>query len=341
MSQSQTQTKQELAAYLRSHRFRLEREADWQRLEALIAKVEKTGPKTLNDAELIALPRLYRSTLSSLSMARAISLDRDLILYLEGLTTRAYFFVYGTRTNIWQRISGFFAKDWPLAVQALGRETWVSLLITCLTALSAYFLVVSSPEWFASFMPTGLTNGRTPDASVEFLRDGLYDGKWQDGLSTFATSLFTHNARIGIFAFALGFAFGLPTLVLMAYNGFMLGAFAAVYVPKGLGFEMGGWLLIHGTTELFAIILAGAAGFHIGWHIAFPGKLTRLDAAAKAGRTAATVVIGVVIMLFLAGLIEGFGRQLIKSDIARYAIAGSMLSLWLLYFYLPRKGANG
>jgi len=321
---------------LRSHRFRAERESSWLQLEDLLERVEKGGPKRLTDAQLIALPRLYRSTLSSLSMARSISLDRELITYLEGLTTRAYFFVYGTRSHMLKRISDFFAYDWPQSVQKLGRETFASLLITVLTAISAYLLVMHNSDWFYSFMSSDMSSGRNPDASAEFLRNGLYEGSWKDGLSTFATFLFTHNAQIGIFAFALGFAFGIPTFILLAYNGFTLGAFVAVYVPKGLGFEIIGWLMIHGTTELFAIILAGAAGFHIGWRIAFPGDLSRLDAATNAGKTAANVVIGVDIMLSIAGLLEGFGRQLVKDDIMRYVIAAGMLCLWLGYFYLPR-----
>ncbi|MBL1430334.1 MAG: stage II sporulation protein M [Robiginitomaculum sp.] len=322
---------------LRSLQFRREREKDWKLLQELIERVEKNGAKSLDDDELIALPVLYRTTLSSLSMARAISLDLDLVQYLESLTTRAYFFVYGTRSSFMQRISGFFADDWPRAVQKLGAETLVSFLAVFLSAVCAYVLVINDPNWFSAFMTADLSDGRNPEASVEFLRDGLYSGSLRDGLSSFATFLFTHNSRVAILAFALGFAFGLPTLFLLVTNGFMLGAFIAVYVPKGLGFEMGGWLFIHGSTELFAIILAGAAGFHIGWKITFPEDLSRLQSATEAGRTAATVVIGVVIMLFIAGLIEGFGRQLIKIDLIRYIIAILMLAMWLAYFYLPRK----
>ena len=53
-------------------------------------------------------------------------------------------------------------------------------------------------------------------------------------------------------------------MLLILINGCMLGALFALFAAKGLGFELGGWLLIHGTTELFAIVLAGAAGFRIG-----------------------------------------------------------------------------
>ena len=104
---------------------------------------------------------------------------------------------------------------------------------------------------------------------------------------------------------------------------------------------MGGWLIIHGSTEIFAIILAGAAGFRIGWSVVFPGEETRLDAATRAGRTAALVMAGVVVMLAVAGLLEGVGRQLITGDVARYAIGLTMLAFWLAYFYLPRRSADG
>src|SRR3546814_7567619 len=76
----------------------------------------------------------------------------------------------------------------------------------------------------------------------------------------------------------------------------MLGAFFAVFVPKGLGGEFGGWLLIHGTTELFAIVLAGAAGFRIGMALAFPGRLSRIDSAVAAGRGAGVAMAGVMLM---------------------------------------------
>jgi uncharacterized membrane protein SpoIIM required for sporulation len=152
-----------------------------------------------------------------------------------------------------------------------------------------------------------------------------------------ATFLFTHNAQIALFAFALGFALCLPTAALLVLNGGMLGAFLALFFSRDLGIEATGWLMIHGTTELFAIVLAGAAGFSIGWAVTFPGARTRVDAAAEAGRRAATAMAGVVVMLFVAGLLEGFARQLVQQDVVRYAIATTMLLAWLGYFYWPRR----
>jgi uncharacterized membrane protein SpoIIM required for sporulation len=325
---------------LKSRRFRAEREGDWRRLESLLARVEGHSAAKLSDEELLAIPVLYRATLSSLSVARATSLDHSLIDYLESLSTRAYFFVYGARAGIGRRLGRFFGETWPAAVRGLWRETLVSLAITVVAAVVGYLLVANDPSWFGA-MAGGMSEGRDPTATTAFLRHTLYDdGGKQAPLALLATYLFSHNAQIAIFCFALGFAFCLPTAFLLAQNGLMLGAFFAVFVSHGLGFELGGWIFIHGVTELFAIILGGAAGFRIGWRVAFPGDRTRIDAAAEAGRAAAPVVAGVVLMLVVAGLLEGFARQLIQEDWARYAIALTTLIIWTGYFYLPRRALS-
>jgi uncharacterized membrane protein SpoIIM required for sporulation len=325
---------------LKSHRFRTEREADWRRLETLLAKAEKAGAKRLRRDELLEMPVLYQQALSSLSVARAISLDRSLVEYLESLCTRAYFFIYGTRSRLGERLAGFFIREWPLAAQSLWRETVVAGGLMLLGAIAAFLLVARDPDWFYSFVPGELASGRDPTATAEFLRGTLYQKvTLQDGLSAMAAFLFTHNAQVALFAFALGFALCLPTAGLTLYNGGMLGAFLALFAAKGLAFEAGGWLAIHGVTELFAISLAAAAGLSIGWAVAFPGERTRVDAAAFAGRRAAVLMAGVVVMLFVAGLLEGFGRQLVRNDLARYGIAGATGLFWALYLYLPRRRA--
>ena len=329
---------------LKSHRFRQEREADWRRLDSLLRRVERGSAASLSYEEMVALPGLYRSALSSLSVARAISLDRGVVDYLEGLCTRAYFFVYGPRSTLGERIAGFFSRAWPTAVRGLWRETLCSALLMIAGAAAGWILTAQDPDWFYAFVGRGLADGRDPSASTIFLRHTLYDSGGHDGLSVLATFLFTHNAQIALFAFALGFAFCLPTAMLLVVNGCMAGAFMELYAQHGLLFGLGGWMFIHGATELFAVTLAGAAGFKLGWTVAFPGRATRVDALAAAGRQAATVMAGVVVMLFVAGLLEGFARQLVTDDVARYAIALGSLAVWLAYFYAPRgarKASDG
>ncbi len=324
---------------LKSHRFRAEREDDWRRLEALLRKAERGGARRLTDEELLAAPLLYRAAVSSLSVARATSLDANLIAYLEGLATRAYFFVYGVRAHLGDRLAGFFRHDWPAAVRGLWRETVVASVILLAAAVAGYLLVARDPDWFGAIMPSEMGQGRDPTATTAFLKDVLYNDHGRQGLSAFATFLFTHNAQVSILAFALGFAFCAPTVLLVADNGLSLGALLALYGSRGLGFQLGGWLFIHGTTELLATVIAAGAGFRIGWAVIFPGGRSRLAAAAMAGRTAGAAMAGVVVMLVMAGILEGVGRQTIKLDWARWAIGAAMLALWLAYFYLPRKRA--
>lgn len=321
---------------LKSQRFRREREADWRRLEAIVDKAEKRSPSALSDTEILAMPVLYRSALSSLSVARATSLDQGLIGYLESLAARAYFFVYGARSTPQEQLAAFFGRDWPRSVLGLWRETLIALAITALGAAVAWWLIGSDSDWFFAFVDPMLAGGRDPTASREALRATLYHDEGAEGLSVFSTYLFTHNAQVALVCFALGFAFGAPTIVLLLMNGAMLGAMVHVFVQKDLGYEFGGWLLIHGVTELFAIILAGAAGLRIGWAVAFPGRDSRLDALSGAGRSAGAAMTGVVLMLLLAGLLEGFGRQLIVNDLVRYGVAAGTALLWGLYFYAPR-----
>jgi uncharacterized membrane protein SpoIIM required for sporulation len=316
--------------------FRTEREADWARLESILTRVERRSPKALDDDDLLALPVLYRAALSSLSVARATSLDRGMIDYLEALSLRGYLYLYGIERGAGRRIAQFFLIDWPAAVRALWRETWLALAVMIVGAVAGYALVASDPGWFNAILSDGLAQGRGPQASAAALKNVIYSNGGSDFLGTFAIMLFTHNAQIALMCFALGFAFALPTQMLVLYNGAMIGALFQVYAAHALGPDLAAWLCIHGTTELFAIILAAAAGTHIGTRIAFPGAVSRMTAARIAGRTGATVMVGVVVMLFVAGLLEGFARQLVGDAPTRFAVGGAMLALWLGYFYLLR-----
>jgi uncharacterized membrane protein SpoIIM required for sporulation len=326
---------------LKSQRFRAERQEDWRRLGVLIDRVEARGVGSLSDEDLLALPVLYRAALSSLSVARSTSLDQDLVAYLESLSARAYFFLYGTRAKLLERIIRFFTYSWPKAAQALWKETLVGVGLTLVGVIAAYVLISQDVDWYYAVFPADLAAGRDPTASTAALRATLYgDGgpnAGADGLSLFATYLFTHNSQVALFAFALGFAFCVPTALLLIYNGLMLGGMLSLFIQRGLGYELGGWLSIHGVTEIFAVTLAGAAGFHIGWALAFPGERPRMEAAAEAGKRAATLMAGVVIMLVVAGGLEGIGRQTIQVDWMRYAIGWGIGAIWLVYFYTPRR----
>src|SRR5690606_19970483 len=221
-------------------RFRAEREADWVAFDVLLTRLETRGAKALSSDELLQLPILYRATLSSLSIARATMLDKALLDHLEGLAMRGYFLIYGVRETRLSRLRRFFLYDWPAAVRAVWKATLIIALVIILGALTSWSLVASHPEWYYNFVPEEMSGGRDPHATVEFLRSTLGHGKdggdQESGLHVFATYLFTHNSQVSILSFALGFAFGIPTMMLEFYQGIGLGAMLALFGSKGLGF---------------------------------------------------------------------------------------------------------
>ncbi|TNE64352.1 MAG: stage II sporulation protein M [Alphaproteobacteria bacterium] len=323
----------------KSYQFRMERQEGWLQLEDYVRRAEKDGIAALSAREVFELPHLYRGALSSLSVARSISLDRNVVDYLENLTARAYFLLYGHQRPAGQAFMRLLARSVPDAVRSISREFLIITAVFLIGLFAAFFLVLENPDWYFTFIDQSMAQGRQPGASVEDLREPLYAVKdVGDGLDVFATQLFTHNAQVGLMAFALGFALGIPTLWLVFANGSTLGAFLALYYSKGLLFEIGGWLIIHGSTEILAILLCGAAGLAIARHYIFPGRMSRLQALAVHGRKAALVAFGCLLMFLLAGLLEGFGRQQIVSDGLRYGIGIFMLGLWTLYYLRAGRG---
>jgi uncharacterized membrane protein SpoIIM required for sporulation len=324
------------SAALRSDRFRLEREGDWKRLEAILVRMEKGGLRRIADDDLIALPTLYRTAASSLSVARETSLDAATLAYLEALVQRAWFQVYGPRMGFVRWLRDFLLGGWSRAVRALWLDISIALFVMVAGTVVGWLLVAQDEAWFYRLFPASPGDVRAPGATREQLLESLGHDEGAAGLAGFAAQLFSNNSGVCILAFALGFAFGIPSLMLLVHNMALLGVLLWLFNGQGLVVELAAWLSVHGTTELFGILLSGAAGLHIGRAMAFPGKRPVLDAAAAAGRRSAVVMVGVVIMMIVAALLEAFPRQLVEDTGSRFIIGGSMLLFWLAYFILYR-----
>lgn len=324
-------------AALRSDRFRLEREEEWRRLEAIVAKMERGGVRRISDDDLLALPVLYRTAASSLSVARETSLDAATLGYLESLVQRAWFQVYGPRSGLIGWMREFLLGGWSRAVREIWLDICIALFAMVSGALVGWLLVAQDSDWYYRLVPSGLSGERVPGATREALLQTIQGENSTGGLSVFAAYLFSNNAGVCILAFALGFAFGIPSLLLLIHNMAMLGAMVWLFASADLGWEFAAWLSVHGTTEIFGILLAGAAGLHIGRSMAFPGNRSILEAASQSGRRAAVVMVGVVLMMVLAAMLEAFPRQLVGDTQSRFIIGGSLLIAWLAYFFLYRS----
>lgn len=328
---------------LKSSQFRKGREDGWRELEAIVARVERRGIAALTLDELQRLPILYRAALSSLSVARAIALDRHLLLYLENLALRAFLVVYGPRFDPVTGLGEFFRRDLPQAVRSARWHIVIAALALLSGTAAGFLLTVEDESWFSTLVPSALAGGRGPASTrAELLSKEIFAPwpGWVEAFGVFANMLFSHNTLVGIMTFGLGLAVGVPTLMLTVYQGLVLGAFVALHYNRDLTVDFLGWLSIHGITELGAMILFAAGGLVIAEKILFPGRYARLDNLMLHGRLAAQMAVGAVLMLFVAAILEGGFRQLVDSTPLRYLIGFGVGGLWLAYFTLSGRSAR-
>jgi uncharacterized membrane protein SpoIIM required for sporulation len=320
---------------LKSSEFRKGREASWHDLEALVDRVERRGARALSLDELQRLPILYRAALSSLSVARTIALDRNLLLYLENLALRAFLCVYGPRVDARQGIGTFFARDLPAAIRAARWHILIAAVSLAVGVAAGFLLAIQDESWVSTLVPSGLAGGRGPASTRADLYDKEIFAPWPGfakSFGVFANVLFSHNTAVGLLAFGLGLAAGIPSVMLMVYQGLVLGAFLALHTNRDLTVDFLGWLSIHGVTELTAIVLFAAAGLVVAEKLLFPGRYSRIESLALHGRQAGNIAVGAVLMLFVAAILEGGFRQLIASTPGRFAVGFATAVIWFGYF---------
>ena len=231
----------------------------------------------------------------------------------------------------------------PQAVRRSAVPLLIGLLAIGLGAVVGFVLFLRDPSWFYTFVPTGLSDGRAPGASVEYLRATIYDstmdGK-KDYLATFAAYLFSNNTKVAIFIFGLGVFYAVPSFLLTFFNGLVVGAFYALFVQAGLGYDAFAWLSIHGVTELAAICIACAGGARLGIAALLPGEMSRRDALHLHGRDAVTLFGLTALMLLVAGFVEGVLRQTVTDPIARLTIGWGLGLFWLVWLTFGGRTAK-
>ena len=158
--------------------------------------------------------------------------------------------------------------------------------------------------------------------------------------SSFAAQLMQNNIRVSVLAMALGMTFGVGTLIVLFYNGVILGAVVVDYVAAGQTTFLLGWLLPHGSVEIPAILVGGQAGLVLARALIGRGDRDSLrQRLRKVGPDLMTLMFGVALMLIWAGLIEAFFSQY-HAPVLPYGvkIAFGTIELLLLTFYLSKCG---
>ena len=299
----------------------------WQRLEDLLKLLDSTSLRRLHREEVRELGRIYRRTASDLAIARAESRDPRLVNYLNSLVIRAHGRIYQADAQGGSRIKQFFARDFPQAFRRTWRYTTVSFSVFALFSVIGFLGTRYDPE-FSELV------GVPPAFRELYIENKVH---WWEDLNEAnqvgASSIFTHNIQVTIYTFAFGATFGVGTLFYLAYNGATIASVVALTYRAGFGADLITFMVGHGVIELSCIFIAGGAGLLIGSALLMPGDLSRADALKSRGKDAVRLMMGVAVLLVVAGIIEGFIspapiRPAIKFSIA--AITGLALYSYLL-----------
>ena len=272
----------------------------WKALDVLLQKVDKTGLKSLSATEVRSLSSLYRAVCGDLARARTHNLGQTLTHSLQTLTTRAYSQIYqGSQRQNWQEAKAFVTIGFPKVVQETAGYTAVATGIFLLGALVAWWYAWRDPAFMALVVPESL---------ISMVRDDgkLWMGKILGDEPLASTSIMVNNLSVTFRAAAGGITAGLFTVYIMAFNGILIGAIGVLVGQNNLAYPFWAFVFPHGSLELPAIFLSGGAGLLIARALLFPGEYRRIDAFKLYGLQAAKIMFGVVVLLLVAGAIEGF-----------------------------------
>lgn len=152
-----------------------------------------------------------------------------------------------------------------------------------------------------------------------------------------------NNVRVSFVCFVLGLFTSFGTGYALFFNGVMVGSFQTFFIQQGLWAESMLAIWLHGTLEIWAIIVAGAAGLALGNGWLFPGTYTRAESFTRGAKRGLKIVIGTVPVFILAGFIEGFLTRHTDLPIAvRLGVILLSLAFILYYYiYLPHKLPHG
>ncbi len=306
------------------------RENSWKALDALLQKAERQGIKALKAVEIRQLASLYRSVSADLARARTQQVGDRLIRNLQNLASRGYTQVYqGSRRQEWQAVRQFILWGFPAVVQRSRGYIALATGLFVIAGLIAAWLAWLDPTFLALVVPQGM---------IEQVRDRgeLWMGSII-GIEPFASSsIMINNIRVAFAAMAGGITAGLFTTYIMLLNGVLIGTVAVLVGQNNLAFPFWAFVFPHGSLELPAIFLAGAAGFLLARALLFPGRYRRLDAFKLYGVEAAQLLFGIVPLLVMAGVIEGFfSPNPNVPDLVKYLV-GTGLFIALI-FYLRRR----
>lgn len=267
------------------------RRAEWDRLDAL------SRSRSLNGDEVDELVTRYRAASADLadmktSAGRTVQGD-----HVSTMLARARLALTGAPENVLRQVPRFFVRQLPAALYRVRYSTLaVAIGFIAIGAITAFW-ISSDAALVATLAPEGLLE--------QYAKEDFVNYYSENPAAAFAGTVWTNNAWIAAQCVLFGVTGIWPLMVLMQ-NAIGIGIAAAVMMTYDRGDIFLLYIMPHGLLELTCIFVAGAAGLGIFWAWVAPGRRTRMEALAAAGRSLGTISIGLIFALAVAGLIEGF-----------------------------------
>ncbi len=320
-------------AQILSNQWILKRRPHWERLSALLAQSDASGLGQLSRAELQEMALLYRQIAADLSVLRQDSTSRSYALYVNSLLARAHHIIYSGRKTSLLTLFRFLRDDYPRVFQAQIGFILASLLVFLGGALLGAVVTTAHPDF--------MRHALGPEMIATMERHEMWT-KSIVGIEPKATSkIMTNNLSVSFAAFASGIIFGLGSFYAMAFNGLLIGVVGAACHQYGMSVDLWSFVAAHGSLELPSIIIAGAAGFRLGYAMLFPGSLRWKESVAKGGIEATQLVSGIIPLLFIAGCIEGFFSPSAAPVWLKFMIGALLFTLLNLWLFRPLKVSQG
>ena len=305
---------------MRESRFIEQNKEKWQAFEDAL-KGKTRDPEKLGE--------LFIGITDDLSYARTFYPNRSVRVYLNNLSQRVFHALYRKRSG--QRFRRFWSHELPAVLHGVRRELLLSFVIFGLAMVIGFFSS-SNDEGFVRL----ILGDRYVAMTEQNIRSGDPMAVYKSGQELdFFFAITVNNIRVAFIAFSLGVFFGVGTVLVLLSNGIMLGTFLQFFHARNLLGEASLAVWLHGTLEISAIVIAGAAGLVMGRGLTMPGTFPRTTSFLFSAQRGVRVLIATVPLLIIAGFIEGFlTRHTDVPDALRLMIIFASVLLIVWYFVL-------
>lgn len=282
----------------------------WRELEGFLERVSGESGAQLSLEEAKRFHYLYQRASADLARLNTFAAEDDVKTFLERLVAEAYSDIHETRRRP-RRLTPltWLLTTLPRTFRAHVMAFWLATGIMFGGAVfGAVLMAVDSDARYEIFPQQFAHLYQSPSERVKAEESG---GGAQDGMATFSAQLMKNNISVSIRALAFGMTYGIGTVIMVFYNGVILGAVAQDYVAAGETEFLLGWLLPHGVIEIPAILVGAQAGLVLARAmIGYGQSIPMSDRMRKVAPAVGTLTVAVAIMLVWAGLVEAFISQL-------------------------------